>query len=789
MKMKHLFYILLLLASWMPVLSTAQNRFTLSGKVTDTNGEPLPQVTIAVEHTTTGTYTDNNGRYSLQVPAGKQTFILSFVGYKTLKKTLDIRRHTQADFVLEEDAVTLNAVEVYGKTQTQKIKEGVFAVNALDIKPIVNSLTNLNELVNRTAGVKVREEGGVGSDFDLSINGLSGNSIRYFLDGVPLDTKGSEVSLANLPVNIIDRVEIYKGVVPASLGTDALGGAINIITKAEKKNYLDASYSIGSFHTHRADLNAQIVEPHTGLIIRPTVGVNYSKNNYRMKDVQMRDATGDNFIYGNPKRFHDDYFSLLTQVEAGFANKPWADELFVSASYSKTDKELQTGSVQTMVYGMAERNADAWNISARYSKRHFLTRGMTLKITLSQTWDHSITTDTAYRKYYWDGGYIVTPQRSEIRGNGASIRHYKRPLLVARANLDYRPNAHHGINLNYNLNRTGNDRYDDLDKDFVPSNDVVTKHIIGLTYTQSFFNEKMQNVFFVKDYINHPVIRQTDQSSVTGSNKVQGATTKNYIGYGIGLRYQFFEPLSAKVSYEHSVRLPIARELLGNGTTIYPNVALEPEKSDNVNLAIFGTWHPASGHTLYYEANAFLRDVDNYIQPSVIEKEGMMQYVNEPAVYIKGLEGEVRYDWKGRLQLMTNVSYQDARDQRRFLDDGKPSTTYNNHIPNRPWLFGSTEANYTFRNVLLPDSKLRLGYTFQWVHWYFLTWEAFGNRDTKARIPSQNVHSANITYSWKRDRYNLSLECSNFLDETVYDNYKLQKPGRAFFAKFRIFLD
>lgn len=789
MRMKHLFYILLLLASCMPVLSTAQNRFTLSGKVTDTNGEPLPQVTIAVEHTTTGTYTDNNGRYSLQVPAGKQTFILSFVGYKTLKKTLDIRRHTQADFVLEEDAVTLNAVEVYGKTQTQKIKEGVFAVNALDIKPIVNSLTNLNELVNRTAGVKVREEGGVGSDFDLSINGLSGNSIRYFLDGVPLDTKGSEVSLANLPVNIIDRVEIYKGVVPASLGTDALGGAINIITKAEKKNYLDASYSIGSFHTHRADLNAQIVEPHTGLIIRPTVGVNYSKNDYRMKDVQMRDATGDNFIYGNPKRFHDDYFSLLTQVEAGFANKSWADELFVSASYSKTDKELQTGSVQTMVYGMAERNADAWNISARYSKRNFLTRGMTLKMTLSQTWDHSITTDTAYRKYYWDGGYIVTPQRSEIRGNGASIRHYKRPLLVARANLDYRPNAHHGINLNYNLNRTGNDRYDDLDKDFVPSNDVVTKHIIGLTYTQSFFNEKMQNVFFVKDYINHPVIRQTDQSSVTGSNKVQGATTKNYIGYGIGLRYQFFEPLSVKVSYEHSVRLPIARELLGNGTTIYPNVALEPEKSDNVNLAIFGTWHPASGHTLYYEANAFLRDVDNYIQPSVIEKEGMMQYVNEPAVYIKGLEGEVRYDWKGRLQLMTNVSYQDARDQRRFLDDGKPSATYNNHIPNRPWLFGSTEANYTFRNVLLPDSKLRLGYTFQWVHWYFLTWEAFGNRDTKARIPSQNVHSANITYSWKRDRYNLSLECSNFLDETVYDNYKLQKPGRAFFAKFRIFLD
>ena len=69
----------------------------------------------------------------------------------------------------------------------------------------------------------------------------------------------------------------------------------------------------------------------------------------------MRDESGDNFIYGNPKRFHDGYFSLLAQVEAGFVNKSWADAFFVSASYSKTDKELQTGSVQNKVYGMAER--------------------------------------------------------------------------------------------------------------------------------------------------------------------------------------------------------------------------------------------------------------------------------------------------------------------------------------------------------------------------------------------------------------------------------------------------
>ena len=228
---------------------------------------------------------------------------------------------------------------------------------------------------------------------------------------------------------------------------------------------------------------------------------------------------------------------------------------------------------------------------------------------------------------------------------------------------------------------------------------------------------------------------------------------------------------------------------MGNGTTIYANVALKPESSDNINLGIFGTWHPAPGHILYYDANGFLRYVDDYIQATVETKEGMMQYKNVPAVHIKGIEGEVRYDWQSKLQLATNVSFQEARDQNRYKTDGKPSATYNNRVPNRPWLFGSAEASYLFHNVVLPESKLRLSCSYQWVHWFFLTWEAYGSRESKARIPAQHICNADITYSWKRGRYNISLECSNLLDKLAYDNYKLQKPGRAFFAKFRLFIN
>lgn len=766
----------------------AQELAILSGKITSSDGHPVAQASLAIEGTSYGTYSNDNGSYRLELPEGTYTVVASFIGYESQEKSVKLTGKKTVDFILQEETVALKDVEVYAKSKSQKLREGAFAVNALEVKPVVNSLSNLNELVNRTSGVKVRQEGGVGSDYDLSINGMSGNSVRYFIDGVPLETKGSEVSLANLPVNIIDHIEMYKGVVPAYLGSDALGGAINIVTKKEKKNYLDMSYGIGSFHTHKADLNAQIVFPKSGVIVRPTVGVNYSKNDYTMKGVEVWDESVRKYVPSNRKRFHDDYFSLLAQVEVGVTGKPWADDFFVTASYSKVDKELQTGSIQTKVYGMAERNGSAYNVSAQYRKKDFLLKGLQMHSMLSHTWDYSLTVDTAYRVYDWNGDYIES-SRNEITGRERLLRHYKRPTTMFRSNWDYRFNPQHAVNLNYLVNRTGNDRYDEVDSSFEPSNDVVCKHIIGLSYHQQLWQDKMENTFFVKDYVNHLNIRQTDLYWQTGSDKVKGESTGIYWGYGAGTRVSFWEPLALKASFEHSVRLPLARELLGNGSTIYANTALNPEKSDNVNLGVFGTWHPGAGHVLYYEVNGFMRFVDDYIQAVVAEKEGMMQYQNVPAVHIKGLEGEVRYSWKRNLQCMANVSWQDARDQRKYKEDGKLSATYLNRVPNRPWLFGAAEVNYTFHDVCRKNSSLRLETSYQWVHWYYLTWEAYGAKESKAQIPAQHVVNAGVTYSLENGRYNLSISCDNIFDRLVYDHYKLQKPGRSFFLKFRVFLN
>lgn len=765
----------------------AQKQALVSGQIKDVRGGGVAGATVVVKGSAYGVAGGADGRYSLRVATGKLTLEVSSVGYGKISREVHIRRDTVIDFVLEEEAVQLASATVTGKGKNRQLKESVYAADAVDVKAAANSTVNLGELINRAAGVRVRTEGGLGSDYELSLNGMSGNAIRYFIDNVPLDIKGEGMSLVNLPLNAVERIEVYKGVVPSYLGADALGGAVNIVTRRDKRNFLDASYSIGSFHTHIAELNAQVCLPRTGVVVKPSLGVNYSRNDYTVKGVELWDEESRKYVPRNVKRFHDDYLSLFAQLEAGMEDRKWADALYVSGSYSKTDKELQTGSVQNIVYGMAERQQEAWNVAVRYTKRDFLTEGLQVNALVSQTWDRSVTVDTAFRKYRWDGSYINS-SRNEITGRGKQMRHYARPLGIARLNADYRLGEHHSFNLNYMMHRSGNKRHDSLDEDFVPTNDVLTKHITGATYGQSFLEEKLANSFFVKEYIYRVKAEQKDLSWITHSDEVPGEATKHFLGYGAGTRYRFFAPLAVKASYEHAVRLPLAKELLGNGVTVYANLALEPEKSDNFNAGFYGEVKAGEKHVLSYEATGFFRKVKDYIRAVTSESDGTMQYQNVSKVNVKGVEGEVRYRYGQLLQLKANGSYQDSRNMDKLKADGKPSVIYKNKIPNKPWLYGNAEAVFTLPDAGCKGSSLQLSYQYRYVHWFFLTWEGYGTLDSKSRIPTQHLHGAEVAYSWQEGRYNLSVECSNLFDSKVYDNFMLQKPGRAFACKFRIFL-
>ena len=254
-KIRGLFLSFLLLL--ISISAFSQHKTMISGKVLSTEKTTVDFATVYLKGTNYGGTTNEEGIYHLQAPAGEYTLVVSAIGYKTVEKPVKLMRgeRTKMNVVISPQATELDEVVVVSNGVT-RLKRSAFNAVALDTKALQNSTQNLSEALAQAPGMKIRESGGVGSDMQLMMDGFTGKHIKIFIDGVPQEGVGSSFGLNNIPVNYAERIEVYKGVVPVGFGTDAIGGVINIITKKNRnKWFLDASYSYGSFNTHKSYVN------------------------------------------------------------------------------------------------------------------------------------------------------------------------------------------------------------------------------------------------------------------------------------------------------------------------------------------------------------------------------------------------------------------------------------------------------------------------------------------------------------------------------------------------------
>jgi len=247
---KHTTLFFLLLSGF---LCEAQH---IEGIVQDINTHPLFGVTIQLD-SSTYTTTDDNGYFIFENTKSTSTRLkVSMIGFLTQVKLFS-QKNKHLTIILKEDVSQLSEIVIEGKTKEEEKRHTGYAIGVLKTKKLKNLNADINQVLKTTSGINIRETGGLGSGFNLSLNGLSGNQIRFFINGVPMENFGSSLTLNNYPINLVETIEIYKGVVPVSLGADALGGAINIITENKKASFIDASYSFGSFNTHRFAINAK----------------------------------------------------------------------------------------------------------------------------------------------------------------------------------------------------------------------------------------------------------------------------------------------------------------------------------------------------------------------------------------------------------------------------------------------------------------------------------------------------------------------------------------------------
>lgn len=130
----------------------------------------------------------------------------------------------QTDTQISKSNQTLDEIVITGKSEARLIREQAMPISVITMKELQGTVSDVSELLSKISGVKIRVSGGVGSSARISVRGLEGKQIGFFIDETPLSNNSNFLDINDIPIELIDRVEIYKGIVPAKLGGSAVGG-------------------------------------------------------------------------------------------------------------------------------------------------------------------------------------------------------------------------------------------------------------------------------------------------------------------------------------------------------------------------------------------------------------------------------------------------------------------------------------------------------------------------------------------------------------------------------------
>ena len=232
---------------------------TLEGTITHA-GQPVAFASVAVQGKALGTIVDSLGRFMFSaLPVGKQTVLISAIGYKTYKQdiTLTGNQATRLDIALQEEAGQLNEVVVTGTMKEVSKLDSPVPVEVITQKFLYkNPVPSIFEALTYVNGVRPQLNCNVCNTGDIHINGLEGPYTMVLLDGMPIVSGLSTVyGLIGIPTSLIERVEIVKGPASTLYGSEAVGGLINIITKTVEKA---PKFSADVFSTNWRDMNLDL---------------------------------------------------------------------------------------------------------------------------------------------------------------------------------------------------------------------------------------------------------------------------------------------------------------------------------------------------------------------------------------------------------------------------------------------------------------------------------------------------------------------------------------------------
>lgn len=729
--------------------------------------------------------TDKNGQVIINQKSGN--YLLSIQSYSFEKTQLNLQisnKEDVLDVILKKTVVELEELLIKKNklTKSQKIRESLYAPEAIALTELKSSSKTIVEAINLVPGLRIQQQGGMGSELNVNLNGIDGKDVRLFVDEIPVYLLGRGFDLKNLTVNMIERIEIYKGLVPIHFGSDALGGVINIVTVKNKKNVLGAGYSYGSWGANEATLNTFLHPVKNKKFFAGFDAVyRHSDNNYWMDEVDIVVDELNNTKKGRARRFNDEYDFGLFKIQTGFEDLSWADTITFISSFTYTNKEWQHGITALQPWGEPFSEDYTAGFAINWKKSDFKNKKWNLAITTGYNFEQSYFEDISPKIYFWDGNFVDGYNKGESgfysQGRTPKIN---QNVFYARENISYKIAYNYKINLNLFTTKrelTGEDNAGTAtykkDPFKVPQN--LINNFAGTSFEAKFLNNRLVSNTSFKHYYNS--VQGVNFKINNEFDKVNSSSSSD-IGFGQVFKWMITPNITIIPGYEHAVRQPDNIEVFGDYITISPNPNLKSAKSDNANLKL---QFKSINRKVFMGFGGFYRNTKNRIIITSLTN-ALSSYTNLLQTSTIGGECFFEYKLNSKIDLSFNATYLDTR--LSDVDDlGIFTKEYiGARIPNTPYLFGNAQASYVF----VPKNKnysLRFLYTSSYVNEYFLTWALNGIKSSKVTIPSQFINDISISIHSKKKRLSFAIDCKNITNARLYDNFSVQKAGRSFYGK------
>lgn len=791
--MRFLFFVLLIFN-----FSVYSQTGKITGKVTFENSETALGATIMIVRTQKFAIADHDGKFELKGLAyGNYTLEISTLEAKTkiVKVALHKPSHTiHISLQKTNEAKNLNEVVVKKNTVKREIIEKGFAVNVIETQEAAKRNLQTNDLLDRSGGVRIRQNGGLGSPVEYNINGMSGNAVRIFIDGVPIQTYGASFSLNSIQPAQIERIEVYKGVVPAYLADDSLGGAINVVLKKGAKNSLNASVSYGSFNTIQSNVNTSYRDKN-GFTVKANAFQNYSDNDYEVWGKFVYNiAPNGRYEYIKAKRFESMYRSYGGRLEAGFTNVDWADSFLISYNGSQDYNQIQHGQYMTKPYKGRFSEAAANVFSINYNKKDFLIKNLDFSVIAVYSHRNDVINDTVKWNYNWDGekalGLYGDPIKTSLgaQQGAPTINHMTSDIFNTRASLSYAVTENHKFLLSSMTYIFDRNDLDEMKPELVRNFEAtrkLDKTVSAIGYEMSAFESRLRTNLFLKNYQ-----LQTEQSvpeivNQNGQNVVEKIVTSkktNFTGYGLAASYSITPKTMLMVSAEKAIRLPSENEIFGfPGENILSNANLGPEQSNNFNAGLRFGPYAINNHKITVSGNAFWRNTEDKIVRAISDRVNeaiqASPFVNLGKSQSVGFEASFQYSYNNQFFAGMNLSKFNSLYKDKYDANNNLLPYYNKQLPNEPYFNLNANLQYNFKNLIQSKSELNLYYYGGYVAPFYNSWLEID--ETKAQFP----HDLGLSYVFPNKQFIVSFDAKNITNEQVYDNFAAQKPGRAFYLK------